>query len=195
MLHIDHAGDENAGVADDHPSGLEHQRAIEAAHGPLDDGGIGCRLGRRRRVRMMIGDAQPAAEIDMRNGMTVGAQHPGEVREQVERGFQRPEIGDLAADMHVDAGDLDPRQLRGAGIDHAGAVQRHAELVLGLAGRDFGVGTGIDIGIDPDRDPRDSAGLAGQPREQLEFRLGFDIDAEDVLGQRRAQFGFGLADP
>ena len=37
-------------------------------------------------------------------------------------------------------------------------------------------------------------GLAGQPRQQFELRLGFDVDAENVLGQRRAQFGLGLAD-
>ncbi len=36
--------------------------------------------------------------------------------------------------------------------------------------------------------------LAGEPRQQFEFGLGFDVDAEDVGRQRRAQFGFGLAD-
>ena len=36
-----------------------------------------------------------------------------------ERGFQRSKIGDLAADMDIDAGDLDARQFCGAGIDGA----------------------------------------------------------------------------
>ncbi len=97
--------------------------------------------------------------------------------------------------MHVDASDLDPRQLCGAGIDCARAGERNAELVLGLAGRDFGVRAGIDVGIDPNRDSRRPAGLAGQPREQFEFGLGFDVDAENVRGQRRAQLGLGFADP
>ena len=38
------------------------------------------------------------------------------------------------------------------------------------------------------------AGLDRKPRQQFEFGLGFDVDAENVGGQRRAQFGFGLAD-
>ena len=56
------------------------------------------------------------------------------------------------------------------------------------------MGAGVDIGIDPDRDPRRLAGLDGKPRQQFEFGFGFDIDAENVRGQRRAQFGLGLAD-
>ncbi len=72
VLHIDHAGDEDAGIADDHPSRLEHQRATEIMRHPLDHRGIGC--GRRRRFPVgMIGNAEPAAEIDMRDGMAIGA--------------------------------------------------------------------------------------------------------------------------
>ena len=104
------------------------------------------------------------------------------------------EIGDLAADMHVDAGDLDARQLGGARIDLARTRDRDAELVLGLAGGDLGVRAGIDVGIDAHRNPRGLAGLDGEPREQFEFRLGFDVDAEDVGGQRSAQLVLGLAD-
>ena len=96
--------------------------------------------------------------------------------------------------MHVDAGDLDARQLCRAGIDRAGARERNAELVLGLAGRDLGVGAGIDVGIDADRNPRGLAGLDREPRQQFELGLGFDVDAEDVGGQRGAQLGLGLAD-
>ena len=96
--------------------------------------------------------------------------------------------------MHVGAGDLDPGQLCGTGVDLAGARNRHAELVLGFAGGDLGVGAGIDVGIDAHRNPRGPAGLDRQPRQQFQFRLGFDVDAEDILRQRRAQFRFGLAD-
>ena len=96
--------------------------------------------------------------------------------------------------MHVDAGDLDARQFCRAGIDRARARERNAELVLGLAGRDLGVGAGIDVGIDPHRDPRGPPGLDGEPRQQFQLGLGFDVDAENVGGQRRAQLGFGLAD-
>ena len=56
------------------------------------------------------------------------------------------------------------------------------------------MGAGIDVGIDPHRDARGLAALGGEPRQQFELGLGFDIDAENIGGQRRAQFGFGLAD-
>ena len=178
-LHIDHAGDQDAGIADDHPPRLEHQRAAEVMRHPLDHRGIG--VGHRRRFAIhVIGNAEAAAEIDMRNGVAVGAQRLHEFRQHAERGFHPAQIGDLAADMHVDAGHLDPGQLCRAGIDRARAGERNAELVLGFAGGDLGMGAGIDVGIDPNRDPRRLAGLAGEPRQQFEFRLGFDVDAENV---------------
>ena len=77
-----------------------------------------------------------------------------EIGEQREGIAERLELGDLAADMHVDAGDLDARQLGGAGIDLARAADRDAELVLGLAGGDLVVGLGVDVGIDAQRDMR-----------------------------------------
>ena len=100
---------------------------------------------------------------------------------------KRAEIGDLAADMHVDAGDLQSRQLGGPCIDGARMRDRDAELVLGLAGRDFGMGAGIDIGIDAHGDARGLARLHREARQQLELVLGFDVDAEDVGGKRGAQ--------
>ena len=159
----------------------------------LDHRGIGVRRGRRLAVPV-IGNAEPAAEIDMRNVVAVGAQHLHEIRQDAIGGLQLAEIGDLAADMHVDAGDLDSRQLRRARIDLARMRDRNAELVLGLAGRDLGMRAGIDVGIDADGDARGLAGLDRKPRQQFELGLGFDVDAEDVGGERGAQFGLGLAD-
>ena len=87
----------------------------------------------------------------MRDGVAVGAQHADEIRQQRERVAERIELDDLAADMHVDADDAHAFELGGAGIDVAGAADRNAEFVLGLAGRDLGVGLRIDVGIDADR--------------------------------------------
>ena len=134
----------------------------------------------------MIGNAEAAAEIDMRNGVTIGAQCLHEFGEQPERGFQRHQIGDLAADMHIDAGHANARQLCGASVNRTRPLERHAELVLRLAGRDFRMRAGIDVGIDPNRNPRHPPLLARQSRQQFEFRLGFDVDAEDVCRQRRS---------
>ena len=85
-LHIDHAGDQDAGIADDHPARLEHQRAAEIMRDALDHRGIG--VGRRRRFAVhVIGNAEAAAEIDMRDGVAVGAQRLHEFRQNPERGF------------------------------------------------------------------------------------------------------------
>ena len=73
----------------------------------------------------------------MRDGVAVGAQRAHEIGQQREGVVERLELGDLAADMHVDAGDLEARQLRRLRIDLARAADRNAELVLGLAGRDL----------------------------------------------------------
>ena len=40
-----------------------------------------------------------------------------EIRQQREGVVERRQLGDLAADMHVDAGDAQPRQLGGLRID------------------------------------------------------------------------------
>ena len=160
---------------------------------PLDHRGIGRRQ-RRRFAVGVIGNAEPAAEIDMLDVVAVGAQRLHEIGKNPERGFHLGEIGDLAADMHVGAGHLDARQLGRAGIDLARPRDRNAELVLGLAGGDLGMGAGIDVRIDPQRNPRGLAGLDRKLRQQFQFGLGLDVDAENVRRQRRAQFGLGLAD-
>ena len=137
---------------------------------------------------------KPAAEIDVADAVTVGAQHVHEVRQQRERVAERIELGDLAADMHVDADDAHAFELGGAGIDLAGAADRNAEFVLGLAGGDLGVGLGIDVGIDADRNVRRAAGAGGDRGEQFKLRLGFDVDAENALFDRERKLIGGLAD-
>ena len=161
-LHIEHARDQDAGIADDEAARLENQPAAETARRALDDGGIGVGIGRRLIV-LAIGNAEPAAEIDMADGVTVGAQHAHEIGQQRERVAERIELGDLAADMHVDADDAHALELGGAGIDVAGAADRNAEFVLRLAGGDLGVGLRVDVGIDADRNVGRAA-LAGGDR-------------------------------
>ena len=126
---------------------------------------------RRRLVILAIRNPKPAAEIDVLDRVPVGAQLAHELGEQRERIPKRRQIGDLAADMHVDASDLEARQLGGMGIDRARAAQRNPELVLRLAGRDLGVGLGIDVGIDPHRDMGDAALAGGDRGEELELGL------------------------
>ena len=130
----------------------------------------------------------------MRNRVSVGAKFAHEIRQQREGIGKGRKLGDLAADMHVDAGNMQARQLRGMAIDLTRAADRDAELVFGFAGRDLGMGPGIDIRIDPDRNI-DFARLAvSDLRQQFQFGLGFDIHAQNVFVDRERKFGRGLAD-
>ena len=54
-----------------------------------------------------------------------------EIRQQREGVVERRQLGDLAADVHVDADDAQARQLRGLRVNLARAADRNAELVLG----------------------------------------------------------------
>ncbi len=96
--------------------------------------------------------------------------------------------------MHVDAADGQARQIAGVSVDVAGARDRHAELVLRLAGRNLGVGAGVDVGIDADCDRRDRAAARRRARQPLQFRLRFDVEAQDVLLEPEAHLGQRLAD-
>src|ERR1700735_5280769 len=96
--------------------------------------------------------------------------------------------------MHVDAGDSHALQLRGARIDLTGTADRNAELVLGLAGRDLGMGTRIDVGIDANGN-WNCAALSGGDRSK-KFKLGFglDVDAENAFVDGQREFARRLAD-
>src|SRR5262249_7274520 len=149
---------------------------------------------RRWLIIVMIGNAEPAAEIDVLDSMAVGAQRAHELGQQRKRIVERRKIGDLAADMHVDAGDLQARQPWRMGIDLARVAQWNSKLVLRLAGRDLVVGLGIDVRIDPHRDIGNAA-LTGCDRGQkLKLGLGFDIDAENSLVDRERKLARSLAD-
>ena len=149
---------------------------------------------RRRVVVFAIGNAEAAAEIDMADHVTIGAQRPHEIGQQRKRIVERLKLGDLAADMHVDAGNREAGQLCRAGVDLAGAADRNAELVLGLAGRDLGVGLRVDVGIDAHRDAGGATLARGDRRQQFQLGFGFDVDAENVFVERKREFVRGLAD-
>ena len=53
---------------------------------------------------------------------------------------------------------------------------------------------GVDVGIDAHRNSRSAALARRDRRKHLQFRFGFDIDAEDVFIDGEREFGRGLAD-
>ncbi len=58
------------------------------------------------------------------------------------------QVCQLGPDMHINAGDLDPRQLGCTRIDARCLFPGNAELVFGFAGGDFLVGSGIHVRVD-----------------------------------------------
>jgi hypothetical protein len=127
-LHMNDPGDQDAGIAGDHPSRLEDQPDAEVAEDGLDD----CRIlvGMRRNiVGAAIGHPEAAAEIDMADVVALLAQAHHKLGQKLVGLLVGPKRGDLAADMHVDAGHLDARQFGGAGIDRLGIEIGYAELV------------------------------------------------------------------
>ena len=65
----------------------------------------------------MIRHAEAAADVEMLDLVAVADQRLGQLAHQAEGVAERLEIGDLAADVHVDAGDRDARQRARLGIE------------------------------------------------------------------------------
>ena len=90
----------------------------------------------------------------MPDRMAGGAQVQRQLAHERKRVAERRQVGDLAADVHVDAGDLEAGQARRFGVKPGRILEGHAELVLGLAGGDLGVRLGVDVRVDAHGDAR-----------------------------------------
>ena len=60
----------------------------------------------RGGIATLVGDSQPAAQIQTTDGMPVGAQLLCQFGNLLVRQFERRQIGQLASDVHIDAHDL-----------------------------------------------------------------------------------------
>jgi hypothetical protein len=87
-----------------------------------------------------------------------------------------------------------PVELRGAGINLARAADGNAEFVLGLAGRDLGVGLGSTSGLTRIEMSAGAALAGGDAGEEFKLGFGFDVDAENALLDRKRELARGLAD-
>src|SRR6185312_7583129 len=119
------------------------------------------------------------------------ADQPGETRK---RAAARPQLLDLRADMHGEPDRLDPRQICRQPIGGDRVAAGDPELVALAPGRDAGMAAGIDIGVDPDRDPRGAARIPRDGAEPAQLRYRLDVDLMDVAGDGEIQLGAGLAD-
>ena len=90
--------------------GSRHDLQPEVAQRLAHHRGVFLRRG-RHVVAAAIGHAEAAAHVEMLDGVAGARAGPRQLAHQAEGIAERLQIGDLAADVHVDAGDRDARQL------------------------------------------------------------------------------------
>ena len=125
-------------------------------------------------------DAEAAAEVDVGDGMSVGAEVLDEGGDAVEGFGEGVDFLDLGADVNADAGREKGRERGGVAVEVAGERDVDAELVLAEAGGDVGVGFGEDVGVDAEGEARLFAKGGGASGEEVELLRGFDVEEEDV---------------
>ena len=111
-----------------------------------------------------------------------------------ECGFERIQIGKLAADMQGHTAQPQTVQRRQAREDPLRLADGDTELVVRLAGRNLVVRAGIDIRIDPQGAARLDPALRSQRRQFHAFFFAFDIELADPGFQPVGHLARGLAD-
>ena len=193
-LEHQHLGQQHAGIADQRAAGLQQQLTVAVA----TRGDAGQQLAHQhvggRRLLVGVGDAQAAAQVDVVDRDAVGL----DLLDQVEQAVQRVEVGrdlgDLRADVAVDADHPDAGQCGGAAVEGQGSAVRNAELVALQAGGDVGVGLGVDVGVHAQADRGGQAQADGHLGQPIQLIFALDVEAFHTGLQRAAHLGAGLAD-
>ncbi|OIQ67514.1 hypothetical protein GALL_509060 [mine drainage metagenome] len=120
--------------------------------------------------------------------MTLRAQGARKVGNLLVGLFERGKISQLAADMHVDPDHLQPWQAGGFGINLGRTRDRDAELVFLFAGRDFRMGLGVNVRIDPNGDRGDFAQRDRHLGQRAHLGLGFDVELPNTAFERYPHF-------
>ena len=148
MLDIDHARHQHAGIGGDQAARLEDQAAAQVPGQPRDHRAIGGGIG-RRRVVVLVGHAQPAAQIQARRWCgrrRARSATSSATRLKAASNGSRSVIWlPIWTSMPTISMLL---QLGGMRIGFARTAEGNAELGFRRAGGDLGVGLGVHIGID-----------------------------------------------
>src|SRR5208283_817006 len=96
--------------------------------------------------------------------------------------------------MDVDAAHGDAGQFGGAPVERERLVEGDPELALLESGGNVGMRLRIDVGIDANAYRRPLGRALGDAVEVFEFALGFNVEAQNVQGERLMQLFLGLSD-
>src|SRR5579875_3338266 len=192
-LAVDDARDEHAGVADEGAARLEHERERQPREPGPERGRVSLRCGGRLLV---VGDAHAAAQVEVPQlGREPGI---GELIEQVPHAAEGIDegrrVGELRADVAVDADRGDVRQRVRAAIGGERVGDGDAELALLHAGGDVRVRLRVDVGVHPQRDRCADAEACGDALDGLQLLGRLDVEHQDALLERVGDLLGGLAD-
>jgi len=138
-------------------------------------------------------DAQPAAQVEVRQHDAVRGQRVGQLQYALERVHERCQAGDLRADMTVDALDPEVLEFACAAVQCQRIAVGHAEFAVFEPGGDIGVRFGVHVGVHPQTDGRDPAEFARDTVDTFQLRFRFDVEAENFRVQGVTDFARGLA--
>ena len=148
-LHVEHPGEQRAGLRDQEASRLKQQVKSQMAGGGQHL--LGIRLYGRGRVKVNVGifNAEPDAGIEVRQLHAILLQLLDQVGDTLERRSKWADITNLRADMHAHAGREQPLCPGGLAIDGACGLDVDAKLVSTQASRNIGVRLREDTRIYP----------------------------------------------
>src|SRR5690606_17411671 len=115
-LVVQHLGDKGACVANEIAARLENDCEILAANGFGYHAAV---LGGRRGLLVLVGDAEAATEVEVADARAGGPQLVDQREHFGERVGKGGELGQLAADVAIDADNVEVRQGQGFAINGA----------------------------------------------------------------------------
>src|SRR5690606_8735546 len=147
-----------------------------------------------RLLALAVAHAEAAADVDAGEPVARRLELAPERGQPLQRLPDRGHVQQLRADVHVQAVEayVRPGRLRLEPGPRLG--DRDAELVLGLAGGNLGVGQRVHVRVDAYRGTRGGAAFRGDRLQQFELVAGFDVEAGHACVQPLHDFPCALAD-
>jgi len=162
---------------------LEHQGQRAAGDALAHRGDV---VAGQRRGFVLVAHAEAAAEVEVADRDAALGEAVDQRQQAVEGIEERRQAGQLRADVAVHAEHLEVRQAGGACVHRLGVGDGDAELVFLEPGGNVRVGTGVDVGVHPQRDGGAHALFGGDFLQALQLVGGLDVEAVHADFQRAA---------